>query len=358
MAKITTQFAFFNTKAAYNTQMSGDGFSDTTIIFIKDTQEIFTHGAKICSMQDIISLLEADYLQKTGGDINGNVNIKGTLTTGAISVEKADINVMQGNVYAENIEANTSIIADSVMINDGTADQILLGNGSTTSLQELKNAISSIPKFSVKVTSALPSTGDESTIYLLKSGGDKGNLYTEYLYVNGAYEKLGEQKLDLSGYALKTDVAAKMPTSATASNNSGEIELLFGNEAGQYLFSVFIEPATATAPGLMSASDKNKLDGIEAGANNYVLPAASETAIGGVKINNTVNSSPIVNVPDNSEQGADRTYYIQKSSVNDALVVTVPWENTTYGNATLNTAGLMSAADKAKLDLISWYEGN
>ena len=62
MAKITTQFAFFNTKAAYNAQMSGDGFSDTTIIFIKDTQEIITHGAKICSMQDIISHLVNDYL--------------------------------------------------------------------------------------------------------------------------------------------------------------------------------------------------------------------------------------------------------------------------------------------------------
>ena len=239
MAKITTQFAFFKTKAAYNTQMSGDGISDTTIIFIKDTQEIITHGAKICSMQDIISLLETDYLPKTGGAVTGDLWVQGTFTT------------------------DTDIHVGGIQITNGTADQILLGNGGVTSLQALKDTISAIPKFHIVVVDALPSDEEvksESTIYLVKSGNDSQNLYTEYIWINGAWEKLGEQKLDLSGYALKSDVAAKMPTSATVSNNSGEIELLFGNAAGQYLFSASIEPATATAPGLMSASDKAKLD--------------------------------------------------------------------------------------------------
>lgn len=41
--------------------------------------------------------------------------------------------------------------------------------------------------------------------------------------------------------------------------------------------------ATTTASGLMSASDKVKLNGIEAEANKYVLPAATTAAAGGVK---------------------------------------------------------------------------
>lgn len=41
---------------------------------------------------------------------------------------------------------------------------------------------------------------------------------------------------------------------------------------------------TTSASGFMSAADKTKLDGIAANANNYVLPAASTAAIGGVKI--------------------------------------------------------------------------
>lgn len=37
----------------------------------------------------------------------------------------------------------------------------------------------------------------------------------------------------------------------------------------------------------MSAADKAKLDGIDAGANNYSLPLASSSTRGGVKIGYT-----------------------------------------------------------------------
>lgn len=58
--------------------------------------------------------------------------------------------------------------------------------------------------------------------------------------------------------------------------------------------------ATASAAGLMSASDKSKLDGIASGANKYTLPTASST-LGGVKTTSTVTSNsgytacPIIN---------------------------------------------------------------
>lgn len=41
--------------------------------------------------------------------------------------------------------------------------------------------------------------------------------------------------------------------------------------------------ATASSAGLMSAADKAKLDGIAQGANAYVLPSATPSAIGGVR---------------------------------------------------------------------------
>lgn len=41
--------------------------------------------------------------------------------------------------------------------------------------------------------------------------------------------------------------------------------------------------ATSSTDGLMSKEDKAKLDGVASGANNYVLPAANTTTIGGVK---------------------------------------------------------------------------
>lgn len=44
-----------------------------------------------------------------------------------------------------------------------------------------------------------------------------------------------------------------------------------------------IDSATSTYAGVMTAADKNKLDGISSGANNYKLPVASSTVLGGIK---------------------------------------------------------------------------
>lgn len=41
---------------------------------------------------------------------------------------------------------------------------------------------------------------------------------------------------------------------------------------------------TTASAGLMSSTDKVKLDGIESGANNYTLPSASTSSLGGVKV--------------------------------------------------------------------------
>lgn len=67
---------------------------------------------------------------------------------------------------------------------------------------EVDNKISTIPKFSIKVVDILPFDSiSTTTIYLLKTpSGTNGDLYTEYIYVDGAWESLGTQTVDLSGY--------------------------------------------------------------------------------------------------------------------------------------------------------------
>lgn len=52
-----------------------------------------------------------------------------------------------------------------------------------------------------------------------------------------------------------------------------------------------IATATASAKGLMSSTDKTKLDGIATGANKYVLPTADRTTLGGVKSGSAVTST-------------------------------------------------------------------
>ena len=49
--------------------------------------------------------------------------------------------------------------------------------------------------------------------------------------------------------------------------------------------------ATTSANGLMSSTDKSKLDGIASGANKYTLPIASSTVLGGVCIGSNITQS-------------------------------------------------------------------
>lgn len=101
------------------------------------------------------------------------------------------------------------------------------------------------------------------------------------------------------------------------------------------------ENATSSSNGLMSSSDKSKLDGIAANANNYSLPTASTTALGGVKSQTTGTT-------------ANRFYSVEVNS-DGTMKVNVPWTdtNTTYSNATSTAAGLMSSTDKNKLDTVA-----
>lgn len=79
--------------------------------------------------------------------------------------------------------------------------------------------------------------------------------------------------------------------------------------------------ATDSTNGFMSATDKEKLDGIATGANKYTLPTASSSTLGGVKIGANITNSL-------------GTISITKANVTAALGYTPPTTNTTYSNMT------------------------
>ena len=90
---------------------------------------------------------------------------------------------------------------------------------------EVDERISSIPKFSIEVVDTLPTENiSTSAVYLLIAEGDTENLYTEYIYVNGTWEKLGEQTVDLTGYVTTDDLGSAVNTALTAAKESGEFD--------------------------------------------------------------------------------------------------------------------------------------
>ena len=80
---------------------------------------------------------------------------------------------------------------------------------------------------------------------------------------------------------------------------------------------------TQSANGLMSAADKKKLDNIAAGANNYSLPAATASVLGGVKLGSDTVQSAAANAVSAT---ANRTYAVQKNT-SGQMVVNIPWGN-------------------------------
>lgn len=74
---------------------------------------------------------------------------------------------------------------------------------------------------------------------------------------------------------------------------------------------ITLPAATTTLAGVMSAADKKKLDGIAEGANKYVLPVATSSALGGIMIGYTENG---------------KNYPVELSS--NKAFVTVPWTDT------------------------------
>ena len=169
-----------------------------------------------------------------------------------------------------------------------------------------------------KVVSVLPTSDIDTTkIYLVKDSAIESNQYSEYMYVDGKWEKIGDfrSSVDLAPYAKTDYVNSQLSTKVDKESGKG----LSTND--------------------FTTVEKNKLASISEGANNYSLPLATPNVRGGVKVGYNTNSS-------------NRNYAVQLS--NEQMYVNVPWTdtNTTYGLATSTTDGIMQASDKAKLDSI------
>lgn len=140
------------------------------------------------------------------------------------------------------------------------------------------------------VVTELPSTDIKTNkIYLVKDSTTEGDLYQEYLYVDNKWEKVGthKQEVDLTGYAKKSEAAKSLSILQDEESNVLNLTTVDGTVAS----STALMPATSSMAGLMTVNDKAKLDGIATGANNYTLPVASATALGGIKLGSGLSAT-------------------------------------------------------------------
>ena len=137
--------------------------------------------------------------------------------------------------------------------------------------------------------------------------------------------------------------------SSSANGTNGLVPMPYAGNQSQYLRGdgTWATPtnttygvATTSKDGLMSTSDKSKLDGIASGANKYTHPTYTSRAAGLYKV--TVDGTGHVSA----------ATAVTKA---DITALGIPAQDTvvTYGVVTASANGLMTSTDKAKLDGIA-----
>ena len=82
---------------------------------------------------------------------------------------------------------------------------------------EVQSLVAAVNTMKFLIVSALPTENiDEKTIYLTpKADSESGNAYDENMYINGAWEVIGDTTVDLSNYYKKAESDARYMSSDT-----------------------------------------------------------------------------------------------------------------------------------------------
>lgn len=177
--------------------------------------------------------------------------------------------------------------------------------------------------------------GEESKI-LSQPVSDGALLFatdTRKIYLDKGSERIEIASIqDLSDYVTNEELTEGLATKAPLSHShtTAQVTGLDSTLAGKAAIGHTHAAATDAAAGFMSAADKEKLDGIAAGANKYTLPTASSSTLGGVKTGaNITNSSGTIS--------------LTKANVTAALGYTPPTTDTNtwiaFKGATTSAAG-------------------
>lgn len=287
-----------------------------------------------------------NYLSLTGGTIRGSVSFLRQGDGGS------SITISPSNITNSKYGVNY-LFASGKMIPIGEANGVAgLDSNGCVPLDQLGNLDTTV----AEVVTALPTTNIKKHIYLIKdASGVTQNQYEEYIYTGDTsatydaskWEKLGDFRatVDLADYAKKSETVnlseIKVIQNVLDSTPQGQVlkqVIRFSAIKGGTRVEIALEDATSNMAGLMSIRDKNKLDRIAEGANNYSLPLAANGTRGGIQVGYTANG---------------RNYPVQLSG--EKAYVNVPWTdtNTTYDLSPYAKTADVNTALSRKVDVVS-----
>ena len=89
------------------------------------------------------------------------------------------------------------------------------GTKKITLEQIINVAKENMTMLSIKIVNSTTDVIQENILYLVSTSSKDGNLYNEYMFINGKVEQVGSQEIDLTGYAKTTDVETMITEAIT-----------------------------------------------------------------------------------------------------------------------------------------------
>lgn len=125
---------------------------------------------------------------------------------------KADLSELDGYTTPDAVATAITSALANYATNAGvqTAIAAALANYMTASEvnDAIAKAVTEAANIAFEAVDALPETGAPNKIYLVPSGGGSGNVKSEYMWIDGAWELLGSTEVDLTGYWSKKELRA------------------------------------------------------------------------------------------------------------------------------------------------------
>lgn len=270
-----------------------------------------------------------NYLSLTGGTIRGSVSFLHEGDGGK------SIRIDPSNITNSNYGVNY-LFASGKMIPIGEANGVAgLDSNGCVPLDQLGNLDTTV----AEVVTALPTTNIKKHIYLIKdTSGVTQNQYEEYIYTGDTsatydaskWEKLGDFRatVDLADYAKKKEAMHSMDVYHTAT----DIQIALKGVNDFPLGFIAINAVTSQSAGVMIPSDKNKLNLFDTSKVTSSIDVAKLLTVDykGITMKREASRLTVVlNTLDKSSSSLDFTA------------------------ASPNIAGLMSGADKTKLNGIA-----
>ena len=234
--------------------------SDGTMTDVQVQQAINDLNRDVTNLGKDLDAVEAIVGKKSTGE-----GVASTGLIGSVEALEAQDGVLAGEIDA--LETSLSNVYTKTETNNAIA-----------------KAIAEVDHLSRKIVGTLPENANENVIYMvLREGGTGQDVYNEYMYINGAWEIIGDTSVDLTGYAKTEDILVKSVSADFTVTEVGQLTL-----------------NADAAPEIDGSNISNiaisNVDGLEAALNSKVAAEEGKSLISETLITKVENLAEIKSV--------------------------------------------------------------